>query len=167
VEMGAGVALALAGDKTRAEKAANDLNKRYPTNTMAQLAISTMRACTLLGDGKSPEGARQAVEELAGVARYDLSGSLFLIPAYVRGRAYLAAGQSANAAAEFQKILDHQGVTRTFVTGPLARLQLAEAEAQAGDKAKARSDYAAFLKLWRDADPDLPALKSARDRAKE
>jgi tetratricopeptide (TPR) repeat protein len=167
VEMGAGVALALAGDKTRAEKAANDLNKRYPTNTMAQLAVATIRACTLLGDGKSPEGARQAVEALAGVARYDLSGSLNLIPAYVRGRAYLAAGQSANAAAEFQKILDHQGVTRTFVTGPLARLQLAEAEAQAGDKAKARSDYAAFLKLWRDADPDLPALKSARDRAKE
>jgi hypothetical protein len=59
-------------------------------------------------------------------------------------------------------MLDHYGVTRNFPTGALARMGLAEAEAQGGDKAKARADYAAFLALWQNADPDLPLLKVAR-----
>jgi hypothetical protein len=59
-------------------------------------------------------------------------------------------------------MLDHPGVTRNFPTGALARLGLADAEAQAGEKAKARANYAAFLALWRDADPDLAVLKAAK-----
>jgi tetratricopeptide (TPR) repeat protein len=107
------------------------------------------------------------VEALADVSGYETGGSIYLIPIYIRGRAYLAAGQSANAAAEFQKMLDHSGVTRNFPTGALARLGLAEAEAQASDKEKARADYAAFLALWRNADPDLALLKAAKASSME
>jgi tetratricopeptide (TPR) repeat protein len=162
VEPYAGIALALAGDDAEASRLANDLNKRFPKDTMVQVYIAIIRACSLLGNGKSPEAARRAVEALAGVSPYETGGNLYLIPVYIRGRAYLAAGQSANAAAEFQKMLDHSGVIRNFPTGALARLGLAEAEAQAGDKAKARFDYTAFLALWHDADPDLPLLKAAK-----
>jgi len=161
-ESDAGIALALAGDKTDAALIVNDLNKRFPSDTMVQVSIAMIRACSLLGNGKSPEGAHRAVEALAGTSRYDASGTNNFVPVYMRGRAYLAAGDSANAAAEFQKILDHFGVTRNFPTGALARQGLAEAEAQAGDKAKARADYATFLALWHDADSDLPLLKAAK-----
>ena len=45
-----------------------------------------------------------------------------LYPEYVRGQAYLAAGQGSAAAAEFQKILDHSGIVWNCSTGALARL---------------------------------------------
>jgi len=162
LEIDAGITLALAGDESEVTRILNDLNKRYPKDTMVQVYIATIRACSLLGNGKSPQNARQAADALAGASLYEASGTNNFVPTYIRGQAYLAAGQSANAAAEFQKILDHYGVTRNFPTGAYARFGLAEAEAQAGDKAKARADYTAFLALWRDADPDLPMLKSAK-----
>jgi tetratricopeptide (TPR) repeat protein len=161
-ETDAGIALALAGDESEVAQIVDDLNKQFPRDTMVQVDLASIKACSLLGDGKSPESARQAVKALAANTRYEAGGDGSMIPAYVRGRAYLAAGQSANAAKEFQTILDHFGVTRNFVTGPLARYGLAEAEDQAGDKAKARADYAAFLALWHGADSDLPALKTAK-----
>ncbi len=64
--------------------------------------------------------------------------------------------------AEFQKLLDHRGIVRNFVTGALARLQIARAYAMAGDSAKAKSAYQDFLMLWKDADPDIPILKQAQ-----
>jgi len=91
-----------------------------------------------------------------------LSSGLYLVPIYVRAQAHLASGQSASAAADFRTILDHSGVTRNFIIGPIARLGLARAEEQVGDILKARADYSEFLHLWRDADADLALLKTAR-----
>ena len=162
VDSSAAIALALSGDKIEATRILNDLNKRFPKDTLVQVSLATIRACILLGDGKSPQAARQAVDALAGNSRYDANGAYSFVQVYIRGRAYLAAGQSTDAAREFQKILDHPGVARNYPTGSLARLGLAEAEDQAGDTAKARADYAAFLALWHDADPDLPTLKAAK-----
>jgi len=163
VESSAGVALALAGDKAEATRLLNDLNKRFPMDTLVQVSIATIRASILLGDRKSKQNALQAVEALAATSRYDANGAYSFVQVYIRGRAYLAAGQSADAAREFQTILDHPGITRNYLTAPLARLGLAEAEDQAGEKAKARADYAAFLALWHNADPDLPPLKAAKE----
>jgi hypothetical protein len=46
--------------------------------------------------------------------------------------------------------------------GTLAYLQLGRAFALSGDKSKAKAAYEAFLTLWKDADPDVPILKSAK-----
>ena len=77
-------------------------------------------------------------------------------------RPSLAAHQGPQAAAEFQKILDHRGIVVSDPIGALARLQLGRAFALSGDKAKARSAYEDFLSLWKDAYLDIPILKQAK-----
>ena len=162
VETLAGMAQAISGDHVGAAVTLADINRRFSEDTLAQVAVSTIRACALLGDGKSSDGARRALEALAPASPYAVSGDLSLVPVYVLGQAYLASGQSENAAAAFQNVLDHYGVTRNYITGSIARLGLAKAEEQAGERTKARADYAEFLRLWRDADTNLPMLEAAK-----
>jgi eukaryotic-like serine/threonine-protein kinase len=104
---------------------------------------------------------------LQATAPYDLAlpspneiGTLY--PIYLRGQTYLAARNGPAAAAEFQKVLDHQGITLNFVNGALAHLGLARAYTMQGDTAKAKVAYQDFLTLWKDADPDIPILKQAK-----
>ena len=85
-----------------------------------------------------------------------------LYPVYVRGEAYLAAGQGADAVAEFQKILDHRGIVVSDIIGALAHSQIARAYVKIGDTTKAESGYRDFLNLWKDADPDIPILRQAK-----
>jgi tetratricopeptide (TPR) repeat protein len=80
----------------------------------------------------------------------------------VRGEAFVAAHQYAEAAAEFQKILDHRGIVGADPIGALAHLQLGRVFVLSGDKAKAKAAYEAFLALWKDADPDVRILKRAK-----
>jgi tetratricopeptide (TPR) repeat protein len=111
-----------------------------------------------------------AVERLQKALPYDfaLPGTAFfakfggLYPAYVRGEAYLRAGKGREAAAEFQKILDHRGVVSADPIGALAHLQLGRAYRLMGDDTKAKSAYQDFLARWKDADPDLPILQQAK-----
>jgi hypothetical protein len=63
---------------------------------------------------------------------------------------YLAAGKGNEAAAEFQKILDHSGIVWNCWTGALGRIGLARAYALAGETAKARAAYQYFFTLWKD-----------------
>ncbi len=110
----------------------------------------------------APEGA---IENLRPTAKYELSlpdtvNSVY--PAYLRGLAYLQMGKGALAVPEFQKVIDHPGVVGRFVTGALARLQLARAQAVSGDKTSAKKSYEEFLDLWKDADPDLPIYRRAK-----
>ena len=81
---------------------------------------------------------------------------------YLRGEAYLAAGQGSADAAEFQMIRDHACVVQNDPFGALARLGLARAYAMQADTAKAKAAYQDFLTLWKDADPDIPILKQAK-----
>ena len=95
-----------------------------------------------------------------------------LYPTYIRGEAYLAAGQGNAAAAEFQKIIDHSGIVWNCWTGALAHLGVARANAlqartsQGADadaaRVRALAAYKDFLTLWKDADPDIPILKEAK-----
>ncbi len=100
------------------------------------------------------------------MAPYELGspppGIAFLYPVYLRGLAYLQAGEGKLAAAEFQKILDHRGIVLNFPTAALAHLQLARAKAMIGDKDGAREAYRDFLTLWKNADPDNPVLRQAK-----
>jgi hypothetical protein len=66
------------------------------------------------------------------------------------------------AAAEFQRILDHHGVSAWDVVYPLAHLNLGRAFALQGENAKARTAYQDFFAAWKDADPDIPILKTAK-----
>jgi tetratricopeptide (TPR) repeat protein len=91
-----------------------------------------------------------------------LLGDGSLYPAYVCGLAYLAAHQGAEAAGEFQKILDHRGIAVSDPIGALAHLQLGRTYALAGDMSKAKSAYQDFLTLRKDSDPDIPILKQAK-----
>src|SRR6185503_1221930 len=82
--------------------------------------------------------------------------------AYVRGEALSASHRYVEAATEFQKILDHRGLVGADPIGALAHLQLGRVFALSGDRAKAKAAYEAFLTLWKDADPEVPILKSAK-----
>ncbi len=167
VEYGVALALAVSGDSSRAQTLANDLEKRFPEDTSVQFSyLPTLRALFALNRGE-PSHAIELLQtavpyELAvpGVDYYFFFGGLY--PAHVRGEAYLAAHRGAEAAAEFQKILDHRGIVVSDPIGARARLQLGRTYTLSGDKTKAKSAYHDFLTLWKDADPDLPILKQAK-----
>jgi DNA-binding winged helix-turn-helix (wHTH) protein/tetratricopeptide (TPR) repeat protein len=170
VEYGVAFALAVAGDSSRSQFLTEELAKRFPEDTKVQFIYTpTVRALLLLNH-KQP---LRAVELLQTATPYELGipvegGSEFLLgagglyPAYVRGLAYLAAHRGAEAAAEFQKILDHRGIVICDPVGASAYLQLGKAWAMAGDKTKAISAYRDFLTLWKDADQGVPILKQAQ-----
>jgi len=100
---------------------------------------------------------------IPGTAYY--SGAAFfgsLYPVFVRGLAYSRLGRRREAAAEFQKILDHPGIMLNDPMGPMARLELARALAASGDRAKSAAVYKDLLTLWKDADPDIPVVQEAK-----
>ena len=170
VEYGAAFALALSGDSSRSETLADDLSRRFPEDTIVRFTyLPTLRALLALNRKKPPN----AIKLLQTAIPYErgaqieggselLLGAGNLYPAYVRGVAYLAARRGGEAAAEFQKILDHRGIVISDPIGALARMQLGRAYALSGDKDKARTAYRDFLTLWKDADPDIPILKEVQ-----
>ena len=160
-------ALALSGDVARAGQLANDLEKNFPDDTSVQsLYLPELRALFAI-DAGDPSAA---IRSLQSASRFDLAtgGLAFywrfgaLYPIYVRGQAYLAARQPAQAAAEFQRILDHRGIVLVDPMDAMARLQLARALSLSGASAKAKSAYEDLLTLWKDADPKLPIVDAAR-----
>ena len=159
VQEAAGVALAFAGDVSRAQTLADDLAKRFPEDTVLQFSyLPTISAKLALGRGDS----WKAIKVLQTAGPYELSFRNGLLPVYVRGEAYLAAHQGSEAATEFQKILDHRGIVTNDPIGALAHLQIGRAYAMAGNTAKAKSAYQDYVTLWKDADPDIPILKEAK-----
>jgi eukaryotic-like serine/threonine-protein kinase len=164
-ETQAALAYALADDAAHAQSLVNDLDKRFPQDTVIQSVwLPTIRAQI----ETNHKNAARSIELLQTAAPYELgmlsasAANACLYPVYVRAEAYLSTQQGAAAAAEFQKILDHRGLLWNCATGALARLGLARAYAMQGDTAKAKAAYQDFLTLWKDADPDIPVLIAAR-----
>jgi tetratricopeptide (TPR) repeat protein len=167
VEYGAALALALAGDSSRAEALATDLTTRFPEDSSVRFNyVPTIRAVVALNQSRPAE----AIELLRAAVPYELGTPLssapgfygILYPVYVRGVTYMAAHQSAEAATEFQKILDRRPLVVSDPIAALAPLQLGRALAMSGDEAKARTAYRDFLTRWKDADQDIPILAQAR-----
>lgn len=156
------LALALAGDSVDAQKLADDLNQRFPEATFVRFVyLPLLRAALSLRQGNS----HKAIESLGAATPYELASAPWygpMMPVYVRGEAYLAAHEGAEAAAEFLKILVHRGLVANAPIGALAHLGLGRAYVLQGDTAKARAAYQDFLALWKDADPDIPILKQAQ-----
>jgi eukaryotic-like serine/threonine-protein kinase len=155
----AGFAFATCGDEKRAEGFAADLSKKYPLETFAQkVDIPQIRARQDLqrGDGS------KAIDELRSTEPYEFGFVAFGVPPYLRGLAYLKMKRGVQAVAEFQKILDHKGAMGTSPYLSLAKLGLGRAYALSGDGAKARTAYQDFFATWKDADPDVPLLKTAK-----
>jgi Tfp pilus assembly protein PilF len=73
------------------------------------------------------------------------------------GLAYLAAHQGAEAAGEFQKILDHRGIVVSDPIGALAHLQLGRTYALARDMTKAKSAYRISLRSGKTPTPTSPS----------
>jgi serine/threonine protein kinase/tetratricopeptide (TPR) repeat protein len=167
-DYGPAFALALLGDAGRAYKIAAELANRYPADTCVQFSyLPALSALDALDRG---DPAR-ALERTQAAASYELAvpgtaylGGFFgaLYPVYVRGLAYSRMGRHREAAAEFQKILDHPGIMLNDPMGPMARLQLARALSASGDRAKSAAVYKDLLTLWKDADPDVPVVQEAK-----
>lgn len=183
------LALARAGENAKALSLIRDLKRSFPLDALVndywvpaiQAAIETHRG-----------HPSQAIEILEPLRRYDLATpplqtNVVVYPVYLRGSAYLSAGQPERAEAEFQKIIDHRGLVGNYLFGSLAHLGLGRAYAmeagipvvavsgkpraeqhlrhaveRADALAKARSAYQHFFALWKDADPDIPLLKQAK-----
>jgi tetratricopeptide (TPR) repeat protein len=167
VEYAAAFALAMEGDLPRSQSLAADLGQRFPEDTSVQFnylpALGALFALNHHEHGKAIELLQVAVPYELNIPSVDFNeffGGLY--PVYVRGEAYLGAGKGAEAAAEFQKVLDHPGVVFADPIGALAHLQLGRAYALSGDKTRAKAAYQDFLTLWKDADPDIPILKEAK-----
>jgi eukaryotic-like serine/threonine-protein kinase len=167
VRYASALALAYAGDARKAQSLTDDLAKDFPEATIVQFNyLPTLRAKLAIGKGNPSE----AVEILSSAAPDEFgtsTSSVFswtagLYPVYVRAESYLALRQGAEAAAEFQKILDHRSIVLNDTIAALAHLGLARAYAMQGDTLKARAAYQDFLTLWEDADPDIPILTAAQ-----
>jgi hypothetical protein len=165
----------MAGDTARAESLALDLGKRFPLDTQMQSLWLPAIQAQLALDRKNPSAALNGLQAAAPI---ELGQIIFvnnmscLYPVYVRGEAYLSAGQGSAAAAEFQKILDHSGIVWNCWTAALVHLGVARANAlqaktlQGADadaaRVRALAAYKDFLTLWKDADPDISILQQAK-----
>jgi DNA-binding winged helix-turn-helix (wHTH) protein/tetratricopeptide (TPR) repeat protein len=165
VQYAASLALAMAADSVKSQALADDLVRFFPEDTIVRLNyLPTLRAQVALNHND----AANAIETLRVASPYELitpanpTLSLELYPVFVRGQAYLQAHEGSEAAAEFQKILDHSGLVNFAPIGALAHLGLARAYVLEGDMAKARSAYQDFLTLWKDADSNIPILAKAK-----
>ena len=169
-DYGPAFAFALLQQSVQAAKIRAELETRYPEETSVQFSyLPALRALEAL----NRRDAAQALEMTQAADPYDLAvpgtaywaGASFfgaLYPIYVRGLAYSRMEHHREAAAEFQKILDHPGITLNDPIGPMARLQLARALAASGDRAKSAAAYKDLLALWKDADPDIPVVQQAK-----
>jgi hypothetical protein len=158
----AAVALGLGGQSTEFARFAQETSKKYPEDTGIQSYYLPVARAALALTEKHPDSA---IQILAPVEQYDLgafSANLAMNSAYVRGLAYLQAKQTAQAQAEFQKILDHPGLADGQIIYSLSHLGIARAAVLANDTAKARTAYQDFFALWKDADPDIPILIQAK-----
>jgi tetratricopeptide (TPR) repeat protein len=168
VRAAAGLALATAGDLAGAQQQLDFLNHEFPLNTLVKnYWVPAIQAQIELRKGH----ASRAIELLQLAAPYELSDEGAMYPVFARGQAYIASGDGAAAAAEFQQILGHRGLVANDAVGALAHLYVGRARAleaqslrdEAADKAKtqARTAYQDFFNLWKDADRDIPILRQA------
>ncbi|HTR25534.1 MAG TPA: winged helix-turn-helix domain-containing protein [Terriglobales bacterium] len=164
----AALALARAGDTTQAAALVKELEKNFPSNTLLKAYwIPAINATIEINRNNSVHAAALLKSSLPYEQGAPVDFLSNLYPAYVRGRAYLSAGDGKAAVAEFKKLLEHPGIVGNFVTGSLSHLQIGRAYAMAGERDKALAAYQDFFALWKDADSQIPILGQARAEYKK
>jgi predicted Zn-dependent protease len=163
VQAAAALAYAFAGDQSRAQRLADDLARRFPENTLVQSNYLPAIRGQIAVNSKNPDKALELLKPGRAVELGQPAQALMLnlYPVFVRGNAYLAIGDGRAAQAEFEELLDHPGMVLNEPIGVLAHLGLARAYALQGDTSKAKAAYEDFRALWKNADPDIQALKQA------
>ncbi|MCU1311765.1 MAG: serine/threonine protein kinase with repeat [Candidatus Angelobacter sp.] len=151
--------LAFAGDAKGAQQIVDGLGRRFPADTLLHSVFVPEVQAIILTNRGTPA---PAIETLRAATPYEFGGAIGMFPIYLRGLAYLRAKQGTEAAAEFQRMLDHPGIAPEIQEHSLANLGLARAAALSGDTAKSRKAYQDFFALWKDADPDISVLKEAK-----
>jgi len=155
----ASLAFAMAGDDTHAAALADELGRRFPTDTVIHnISLPLLRASIEISRGNPAK----AVELLHPASPYEFGLEARVVVTYFRGMAYLKAKQGPEAAGEFKKVIDHVGMCATSSYCSMARLQLGRARVLSGDNAGARAAYQDFLAIWKDADPETATLKDAK-----
>jgi eukaryotic-like serine/threonine-protein kinase len=163
VEIVGALALAVAGDAVQAQNLADKLNREYPLDTLMQAYwLPSIQAAIAIHGNNPGEGVEILRRSVPYEWGYNDLEWWALYPIYLRGQAYLKAGQGQAAVAEFQKIVGHRGIAGNGMVGPLAHLQLGRAQVLAGDNSAGRKSYQDFLTLWKDADPGIPVLQQAK-----
>jgi tetratricopeptide (TPR) repeat protein len=155
-------ALAMLGDVPKSKSLVDGLNREFPDNHYVQLLNSTVTAAWQRLAQNQPG---EAVAALEAARPYEFGigpNGIAYDPVYTRGIAYLHLHDGAKAAAEFQRILDHQGVAVTSEQYYLAQLNLGRAYVLSGDNSKEKKAYQDFFAMWKDADPDVPVLVQAK-----
>jgi DNA-binding winged helix-turn-helix (wHTH) protein/tetratricopeptide (TPR) repeat protein len=164
VEVLAALALARSGDSAAAETLAQELNAAHPTHTEIQKYwLPLIHAQIALQSGD----AGKAIDVLETTAPYEMASPSALatstfFPAYLRGEAFLSLGNGEQAAVEFNKLLDHPGMTLNYPLGPLAKLGMARSLAQKKEFTKAGATYQELFQVWQSADSNLRILKEAK-----
>ena len=150
-------ALATCVEFSQTQALTDEMLKRYPKDTLLNKGfLPLIQARAEMHQGN----AARAIQLLETTRPYE--AALLFRSAYLRGQAYLNQQKGAEAAVEFQKILDHRGWQPSSPLYPLAHLGLARAAVLTGDTARARRAYQDFFALWKDADTDIPDLQEAR-----
>lgn len=158
------LAMAICGEAAAAEKLAAETSKALPNGTIWNaVQLPEIQAMIAL----HRDEPAKSVELLASASPYERA---YPDAIYMRGLAYLRMHRGAEAAAEFQKIVDHKGANwgATWVHPnwvqrySLSYLGMARGYALAGDTARAKKAFQDFFELWKDADPDIPVLQQAK-----
>ncbi|HKT88359.1 MAG TPA: protein kinase [Candidatus Sulfotelmatobacter sp.] len=158
----AAMVYASSGDVQKSDSLVSELQRDVPDNRFIQaMVIPEIRAVAQLQKSQFSE----AIATLEPLRAYEFGigpRSIGVTPIYWRGMTYLKMHDGLKAAVEFQRILDHQGASGFAVEYPLAHLGLARAYGLEADNAKARTAYQDFFAAWKDADPDVPILVTAK-----
>jgi tetratricopeptide (TPR) repeat protein len=164
----AALVFARVGDEKQAQSIMDNLRALYVSNMAIQKAwLPVVRAQFAIRKNQNAE-AIQFLEVVAPYEKGQLTGNLSdscMIPAFLRGEAFLGLQKSREALGEFHRIQSYPGITGSCWSGPLSKLGAARAAVQAGSTAEARINYQKFFELWKDADISIPILKEAKAEA--
>jgi tetratricopeptide (TPR) repeat protein len=153
-------ALGYAGELTQAEALAAKLDRMSPEDTLQQKVYLQLTRSVIQ---RERGNFVKAADLLVPAEQYQESLDVY----YQRAQAYLAAGEPAKAAADFEKLIGHRGWGWWQVYAPLVQLGLARTHAIQGDRENSRKAYEDFFGTWKDADPDIPILLQAKAEYKK